>query len=72
MKQAQNSSIVNPFIDPDYYRKLMLNFNLVHYDTNEYAGKSFMCVFFTRFCGVGCPFCFFKSAPARNEITVAD
>lgn len=65
-------NMVNPFSNPDYFRRLMLNFNLVHYDTSEYSGKSFMCVFFTRFCGVGCPFCFFKSAPARNEITVAD
>lgn len=72
MNQVQNNSIANPFKDPDYYRRLMLKLNLVQYDTNEYAGKSFMCVFFTRFCGVGCPFCFFKSAPARNEITVAD
>lgn len=62
----------NPFENPDYYRKLMLKYNLVKYGTQDYKGKSFMCVFFTRFCGVGCPFCFFKSAPARSEITVAD
>lgn len=65
-------SLINPFTNPDYYRRKLLQHNLVKYNTNEYSGKSFMCVFFTRFCSVGCPFCFFKSAPARNEITVAD
>lgn len=50
----------------------MLTYNLIQYDLKEYSGKSFMCVFFTRFCGVGCPFCFFKSAPARDEVTIAD
>ncbi len=72
MNQMPCSSLVNPFINPDYYRRLILELNLVSYNTQEYSGKSFMCVFFTRFCGVGCPFCFFKSAPARNEISIAD
>ena len=62
----------NPFTAPDFYRRYLLKHTLVSYDTNEYSGKSFMCVFFTRFCGVGCPFCFFKSAPSRGEISVAD
>lgn len=66
------STIVNPFENPDYYRKIMLQHELVTNNPADYNGKSFMCVFFTRFCGVGCPFCFFKSAPARSEITVAD
>lgn len=64
--------VPNPFANPDHYRRLMLQWDLVRYDPLEYAGKSFMCVFFTRFCGVGCPFCFFKSAPVRGEVTVAD
>ncbi|MBS0652365.1 MAG: radical SAM protein [Verrucomicrobia bacterium] len=72
MNQTQSKALANPFTNPDHYRRLMLKHDLVTYNTQEYAGKSFMCVFFTRFCGVGCPFCFFKSAPARNEITVAD
>lgn len=72
MHQIQCDSLVNPFANPDYYRRLMLKLNLVTYNTQEYAGKSFMCVFFTRFCGVGCPFCFFKSAPARSEVSIAD
>src|SRR3990167_6635260 len=72
MKQAQCDEMINPFSNPDYYRRLMLKHDLVTYNKQEYSSKSFMCVFFTRFCGVGCPFCFFKSAPARNEITVAD
>lgn len=62
----------NPFANPDAYRKTMQQYDLVKYNTAEYTGKSFMCVFFTRFCGVGCPFCFFKSAPARDGISVAD
>lgn len=72
MNQMQCDFSTNPFTNPDDYRRLMLRLNLVTYNTQEYAGKSFMCVFFTRFCGVGCPFCFFKSAPARNEISIAD
>lgn len=62
----------NPFSFPDEYRRLMIKQNLVSYNTHEYSGKSFMCVFFTRFCGVGCPFCFFRSAPNRGESTIAD
>ncbi len=72
MNQMQYKVRANPFTNPGFYRKLMLRHDLVTYNTQEYAGKSFMCVFFTRFCGVGCPFCFFKSAPARNAVTVAD
>jgi len=64
--------LTNPFTNPDYYRRIMLQYRLVKYNVDDYSGKSFMCVFFTRFCGVGCPFCFFKSAPARDGITVAD
>jgi organic radical activating enzyme len=64
--------LTNPFSDPNSYRQHILAHSLVSLDINEYSGKSFMCVFFTRFCGVGCPFCFFKSAPMRGELTVAD
>lgn len=62
----------NPFNSPKFYREYILNSPLVTYDLSEYRGKSFMCVFFTRFCGMGCPFCFFKSAPPRSIITPAD
>lgn len=72
MNEKQCNTLINPFTNPDYYRRLMLTMNLVDYNIQEYSGKSLMCVFFTRFCSVGCPFCFFKSAPARNEISVAD
>lgn len=72
MSLKQFDMLDNPFNKPDYYRRLMLKYDLVSYNTQEYGGKSFMCVFFTRFCGVGCPFCFFKSAPARTKISVAD
>ena len=62
----------NPFTSPDFYRQYILNSSFISYDLSEYSGKSFMCVFFTRFCGIGCPFCFFKSASSRGAITPAD
>lgn len=62
----------NPFTLPGLYRQYILDSSLVTYDLNEFSGKSFMCVFFTRFCGIGCPFCFFKSPPPRGAITPAD
>jgi hypothetical protein len=63
---------MNPFVQPLESRRTLLKETLVSYSLKDYEGKSFMCVFFTRFCGVGCPFCFFKSAPAREKITPAD
>lgn len=56
----------NIFENPEYYRKKILKQkNLVKYDISKYNGKSLICVFFTSYCGVGCPFCFFKS-PSPN------
>lgn len=57
----------NIFENPEYYRKEILKQKtLVKYDISEYNGKSLICVFFTSYCGVGCPFCFFKS-PSPNS-----
>lgn len=58
---------LNVFDNPEYYRKLLLEHkNLLKYDLNKNRGKSLICVFFTAYCGVGCPFCFFHS-PAVTE-----
>ena len=52
----------NIFDNPEFYRRLILNQeNLLRYDLNKNNGKSLICVFFTAFCGVWCPFCFFHS-----------
>ena len=65
------SQNLNPFSSPHKYRKTMLLHSLVKYNPENYSGKSLTCVFFTRFCGVGCPFCFFKSAPPPGKLSVA-
>lgn len=58
----------NIFENPEYYRKKILNQKkLVKYNISEYGGKSLICVFFTSYCGVGCPFCFFKSPSPENK-----
>jgi len=63
---------MNPFTNPKLSRELILERNLVTYNTSSYMGKSIIYVFFTRHCGVGCPFCFFKSAPAEKVTTIED
>lgn len=56
---------LNIFNNPQYYRKLLLERkDLLKYDINKNRGKSLICVFFTAYCGVGCPFCFFHSPSA--------
>jgi len=65
--------MTNVFNTPALYRKQILNLNnLITYDTTPYLGKSFICLFLTRFCGVGCPFCFFKSPPNRGPADIRD
>ena len=54
------SDRINIFENPQYYREQLLKINL--FDINQRKkidGKSLICVFFTAYCGVGCPFCFF-------------
>lgn len=59
--------MINIFNNPQYYREIILKEkNLLKYDLNKNNGKSLICVFFTAFCGVGCPFCFFHS-PNYNK-----
>ncbi len=63
----------NIFDNPDYYRKLILNEQfLLKCDLSKNNGKSLICVFFTAFCGIGCPFCFFRSPNYKNNIKLAD
>lgn len=59
----------NPFLQPNVARKSLIANALVKNNPSLYRGKSIVYVFFTRHCGVGCPFCFFKSAPAKGLVT---
>ena len=52
----------NIFDNPQCVRNLILeNPNIVIKNNLDFSGKSLICVFFTSYCGVGCPFCFFNS-----------
>lgn len=62
----------NPFVQPREERAYLIAQPLVTRDPSRYRGRSIVYVFFTRHCGVGCPFCFFKSAPAKGRVTSAD
>jgi hypothetical protein len=63
---------INFFNNPEYYRKLILSNRLLDFKKKQFRGKSIICVFLTRFCNVGCPFCFFKSAPAWRKQNIED
>jgi len=62
----------NIFSNPQKYREIILNDVLIKSDRAQFSGKSFICVSFTRFCPVGCSFCFFSSAPATKEKAITD
>jgi hypothetical protein len=66
------SHILNPFTQPHTLRSFLLQKPLVDINPKKYAGKSILYAFFTRFCGVGCPFCFFKSAPPLSPRSLCD
>lgn len=62
----------NIFDDPAAYRKELLGKGDFLLPSEEnFSAKSLICVFFTRFCGVGCPFCFFQS-PIREKSDIRD
>ena len=64
---------VNIFENPEFYRKIILNYNnLLKYDIDKCKGKSLICVFFTSYCGVGCPFCFFHSPSLKKEKSISE
>ena len=54
-------AILKAFESPQYYRNLILNNNIAPDIIKHFNGKSFICISLTKFCPVGCPFCFFKS-----------
>ncbi len=62
----------NFFDFSQYYRKLILKNNILNFEKKEIKGKSLVCVFLTRFCNVGCSFCFFKSPPAWSQTSIND
>lgn len=68
-----NSMVANAFARPQHYRDQLRNAGLVRGHVEEFSGKTFICVSLTRFCPVGCKFCFFKSGklfrqPTREDI----
>lgn len=62
----------NFFENPQYYRELILNNNIKLLEQKKITGKSLACIFLTKFCSVGCSFCFFKSPPARTSVDISD
>ncbi len=60
------------FANPQEYRNLILSHVRVPVDRQKYSGKAFICVSFTRFCPVGCNFCFFSSKQANRKKTILD
>ena len=62
----------NPFLNPQTYRNEILSRVRVKSCKSNFSGKSFICVSLTKFCPVGCKFCFFSSPKMRKNKTVAD
>lgn len=62
----------NFFNSPQHYRKLLLNSNVFRFDKEKINGKSLACIFLTRFCSVGCSFCFFQSPSSWKNTTIDD
>lgn len=69
---SQHTLVHNAFQNPQKYREELLAANLIVGDRNALSGKTFICVSLTRFCPVGCKFCFFKSGPAFKQATRED
>lgn len=63
----------NPFNSPHVYRRQILSSNLLsNLKMDDYSGKGILYLFLTRFCGVGCPFCFFRSKPEYRKDNIED
>jgi len=60
------------FANPQEYRNLILNSVRIPVNKDKYTAKGFICVSFTRFCPVGCSFCFFSSKQANRKKTILD
>lgn len=65
------SIIQKAFANPQNYRNQLLQQNISP-KAKDYPGKTFICVSLTRFCPVGCKFCFFKSAPVYKKPSIED
>lgn len=63
---------MNVFENPQYYRNLLLNAKLLQFPKKALRGKSLACLFLTRFCNVGCSFCFFNSPPMWKNNNIDD
>lgn len=60
---------MNIFDNPKRYKDtITTTVKVPEFKTKKYNGKSFACVFFTKFCNAGCPFCFFKSDTRKYAI----
>lgn len=60
---------MNVFDSPKRYKDSILESVMVSESkTKKFNGKSFTCVFFTKFCNAGCPFCFFRSDTRKYAI----
>ena len=62
----------NIFEQPQQTRDHMLKNNLLPFTTKSYGGKSLACIFLTRFCSTGCPFCYYTSKPAWRPRNIED
>ena len=60
------------FENPQLHRNKILSNKLISGNMDDFSGKSFICVSLTRFCPVGCSFCFFKSAPVFKKPSLED
>ena len=60
------------FSNPEHYRQKILDSGIIQGDLNKFSGKTFICVSLTRFCPVGCKFCFFKSGPVFKKTNHED
>lgn len=60
------------FVQPQHFRNKLLDAKLITGDKTHFSGKTFICVSLTRFCPVGCKFCFFKSGNAFRHPTRED
>lgn len=60
------------FQHPQSVRNALLAAKLIEGNQANFTGKSFVCVSLTRFCPVGCKFCFFKSGPVFKQASHED
>lgn len=66
--------MINVFNYPQYYRNELLKYKYFDMDviSSRYSGKSLMYAFLTRYCSVGCSFCFNRSLPPSEKKEIAD